>query len=182
MAKNANLIEKSRIYLVGFMGAGKSTIGPLLARQLNWSFCDLDVEIEKQQGCPIREIFTTGGEATFREMETAALRQWAGEPSLVIALGGGAFIGEANRQIVQQSGLSIFLDCPLELVLERCRRDSARPLFNDPQSILQLVQSRRPFYLQSDLQIDVRGLSPEEIVLEILAMLNRKDSRQRNGS
>jgi shikimate kinase len=177
----ANWKEKPCIYLVGFMGAGKSTIGPLLARRLGWSFCDLDQEIERAQGSSIRDIFQSRGEKAFREMETEALRLRAGEPNQVIALGGGAFVGEVNRNIVRQSGFSVFLDCPLDLVLERCRGDSTRPLFRDPMKVQQLFTVRRPYYLQSDLQTEVRGRSPEEIVEIILHVFNR-DSGRSNGS
>jgi shikimate kinase len=161
-------LSRGRIFLVGFMGAGKSTIGPRLACQLQWSFCDLDEQIEKEQGLSIRDIFHFQGEARFRELETEALKRTAQMNSTVIALGGGAFSSSGNREIVRQLGISVFLDCPFEVVLERCTACTGRPLFQEPVAVSALYQSRRPSYLLSDLSVEVGRQTPEQIVDIIL--------------
>ncbi len=164
-------LDKSRLFLVGFMGAGKSTIGPLLAHQLNWKFCDLDEQIEKDQKCTIREIFQSQGESRFRDLEAEALRQTAQINSVVVALGGGAFSFSQNREKVQQLGISIFLDCPLEAAFGRCAMNQERPLFQDREKASALYQSRRPFYLMSDFVVETGEKSPGQIVEIILDKL-----------
>ncbi len=164
-------LDKSRLFLVGFMGAGKSTIGPILARRLNWTFRDLDEQIEKEQKCTIREIFQSQGESRFRELESEALRQTSLINSAVVALGGGAFSFSQNRETVRQLGISIFLDCPLDVTLGRCVLNQERPLFQDREKASALYQSRRPFYLMSDLVIDTGEKFPDQIVENILDQL-----------
>src|SRR5882672_5846491 len=99
------------IFLVGFMGCGKTTLGRLLAAELHWDFIDLDEELIKRDGRQIKEIFRDNGEEFFRGVETAALRDMARRKRTVIALGGGTFISHENRSLIASSGLSIFLDC-----------------------------------------------------------------------
>jgi shikimate kinase len=111
------------IYLVGFMAAGKSTIGSALAEQLGWPFVDIDLEIERQEQLTIAQLFTDRGEAAFRDLETAMIRKRvnsirAGCPS-VVALGGGAFVQPKNWELLENNGITIWLDCPFDLV---CRR------------------------------------------------------------
>ena len=108
------------IYLVGFMGSGKTTIGRLLAERLGWHFADLDDEIEAQQGSSIAEIFDLRGEEEFRRIETGVVRAQVrtierGRPT-VVALGGGTFAQQANFDLLENNGVSIWLDCPLETV------------------------------------------------------------------
>src|SRR5512142_2087422 len=108
------------IFLVGFMGSGKSTVGRALAEELGWGFADLDEDIEKREGVPISQIFDTRGETEFRHAETAALRERVrsveGGHPCVIALGGGAFLSDENFQMVSNNGVSIWLDCPFSTV------------------------------------------------------------------
>jgi shikimate kinase len=164
-------LDKHRLFLVGFMGAGKSTIGPLLARRLNWEFCDLDEQIEEEQKCSVREIFRLQGESRFRDLEAAALRRTTQMESIVVALGGGAFTFFQNQEMVRQLGLSIFLDCPLDVALRRCTVNQERPLFRDREKARALYQSRRAFYLMSDLVIETGERSPDQIVEIILERL-----------
>ena len=107
-------MHKDRIFLVGFMGSGKSTVGPLVAAKLGWDFIDLDRQIEREQGRPIREIFEHQGEPEFRRIEMNHLRSLKDRAACVVALGGGTFVQEANRPIVTELGVSVFLDCRLE--------------------------------------------------------------------
>ncbi len=153
----------TRVFLVGFMGAGKSTIGPLLSVRLGWDFVDLDQDIEAFAGFPIRDIFETQGEDYFRSLEYAALVGLRQRQRCVVALVGGAFVSGRNRDLVKELGCSVFLDCPLELILTRCPMDGTRPLLQDRSMVEALYRSRLPFYLTSDLRVDVATRSPEEI-------------------
>jgi shikimate kinase len=157
----------TRIFLVGFMGAGKSTVGASLAMKLAWPFIDLDKEIEKSFGDPIHQIFKSKGEPFFRQLETEALKGVDRFPNCVVALGGGTFIEEKNRSLIKQLGFSIFLNLPLETVLQRCPIDDNRPLFQDRSSIKNLYFKRLPIYAQTDLEINA-SLSPDQIVDNIL--------------
>ncbi len=148
---------------MGFMGAGKSTIGPLLSARLGWAFVDLDQEIERRSGNLIRTIFEVHGETYFRSMEKTALERLKDRKNCVVALGGGTFVAEENRLLVRELGWSVFLDCPLELLLTRCLPDGTRPLFQDYPKIEALYQSRLPFYQTTDFRIDVSNRTPEEI-------------------
>ncbi len=162
------------IYLVGFMGVGKTTIGQMLADELGWSFLDLDAEIEREQMRTIAEIFEQQGESAFREMETAALEKrvravQSGRP-VVIALGGGAFVEPRNFEILENNGVTVWLDCPLPLVEQRlsaCGQD--RPLARDPLQLAQLYEQRRPTYSKADYRVD-GALEPRDIVAEILKL------------
>ena len=153
----------TRIFLVGFMGAGKSTIGPLLSTRLGWNFVDLDEEIEQSSGNQIRTIFEVHGESYFRSIEKAALERLRERKNCVVALGGGAFVAEENRLLVRELGWSVYLDCPLEVLLTRCPFDGTRPLFQDYPRIAVLYQKRLPFYQTCDFRIEVSNRTPDEI-------------------
>jgi shikimate kinase len=162
------------IYLVGFMGCGKSTVGHALADELGWRFVDLDEAIEKDQGKPIAEIFETQGEAAFRLLESAALRNIVrkiecGQP-YVIALGGGAFAQENNSSLLAEKGVSIWLDCPFEMVQRRVARDSQRPLARDPEKFRALYEERRPKYERADYRIEIHGDDCADAVKQVLAL------------
>lgn len=162
------------IYLVGFMGAGKSTVGRLLADELGWSFCDLDQEIETAQGASIAEIFDTRGEEEFRKIEHETLKQRirqieVGKP-MVIAVGGGAFAQAANQKLLTESGVPIWLDCSIDRVRSRLNGSSDRPLARDPEKFEQLYQDRRAAYSNADYRIEVSTDDPAEIVRAILKL------------
>ena len=155
-------LSNDKIFLVGFMGSGKSTIGPLLAAKLGWDFIDLDRQIEREQGRLIREIFKQDGECEFRRIEERHLRSVKDGGACVVALGGGAFVQEANRRIVSELGLSVFLDCRLEVIETRCARDGMRPLFETPELVKDLYTLRYPLYMRSDFSIDVSDIDPRQ--------------------
>src|SRR5262249_55248927 len=102
---------------------GKSTVGPRLASRMGWKFVDLDLEIESAERRSIPEIFKQSGESNFRALETAAIKALDQRPNCVVALGGGAFAQEANRHLIHGRGVWVFLDCPLERILDRCPPD-----------------------------------------------------------
>ena len=162
------------IYLAGFMGCGKTTIGRSLADHLGWTFFDLDDEIERRENHSISQIFETRGEAEFRQVETAALQERVraverGRPQ-VIALGGGAFLTEANFQLVTNNGVSVWLDCPLERIERRIAGHNHRPLARDPDAFRKLFEERRAGYQRADYRIDVDSDDCAAAVAQILAL------------
>src|ERR1700722_11876906 len=144
---NVRLKRTPGLYLVGFMASGKSTVGRLLAHRLGWSFFDLDHEIEAAEKTTIAELFDSRGEPEFRRIESEMLRQavrWSerGRPT-VLALGGGAFVNAANRDLILENGIAIWLDCPFDCVQRRVGDASARPLARDPGRFAALYEARR---------------------------------------
>ena len=134
------------IYLVGFMGCGKSTVGRALADELGWSFFDLDDEIESGAGSSIGEIFDTQGEPIFRALEASALAKrvkavQSGQPQ-VIALGGGALMNDKSFELVLNHGVVVWLDAPFELIEKRVAAESHRPLARDPEKLRELFEVR----------------------------------------
>ena len=152
------------IYLVGFMGSGKSTIGRLLAERIGWHFVDLDAEIEAAQRMTILEIFETRGEAEFRRVEHQKLRAHVrtiecGRPA-VVALGGGAIVQPENCELLHDNGITIWLDCPFETVRRRVEPASHRPLARDPASFARLYEARRESYARADYRIPIESDDP----------------------
>jgi len=159
------------IYLLGFMGSGKSTVGKMLARMLGWPFIDLDTVIEAGQGLSIREIFENSGEPFFRQIERAALTEASKAEPSVIALGGGTFAQPANIDLIRESGgTTVWLDCPPEVLRARCQGLQNRPLFRDEESFTQLLTQRIPCYGLADFRISTEGRKPEEVVEQILSL------------
>lgn len=162
------------IYLVGFMGSGKSTVGRSVARHLGWRFADLDEDIEARARMPVARIFETEGEAGFRKLETEMLRWRAQDVARgvpwVIAVGGGCFAREDNFDIIQNHGISIWLDAPLELILARVAGSTHRPLARDPERFRQLYEERRPAYARADYRIEVCPRGSAGAVEDILRL------------
>ena len=159
------------IYLLGFMGSGKTTVGALLALELGWPFIDLDAVIEAGQGETIREIFDRAGEPAFRRLEHAALTEVSRTEPAVIALGGGTFVQEPNLQLIRAAGgTTIWLDCTLDELRVRCEAIDNRPLFRDELSFRNLLEQRLPFYRLADYRVSTEGRSPEEVLSEILRL------------
>jgi shikimate kinase len=159
------------IYLLGFMGSGKSSVGVLLAEELGWPFIDLDTTIEAGQGASIREIFERAGEPFFRQLEHAALAEVSKKEPAVIALGGGTFAQKANFDFIRErGGATIWLDSPLEELWQRCATMDNRPLFRDRESFAQLYAQRVAYYRQATFRISTERRYPQEIVGEILRL------------
>jgi shikimate kinase len=123
---------KRNIVITGFMGAGKTTVGLLLAERLGWPFVDMDAIIEEREGRSISEIFASDGEPYFRRLETSLCRELAAWRSLVIATGGGALVNTANLTIMAGTGLVVCLGCALDNLLQRIPQDGTRPLLATP--------------------------------------------------
>jgi shikimate kinase len=172
-----------RVYLAGFMASGKSTVGPRLAERLGLGFLDLDDRIEAQAGQPIPDIFATEGEMGFRQRETRALWDTAGTDDMVVALGGGTIVDDANRAWAKDHGLVVTLTVPPETVLERVG-DAAehRPLLQDASGtplsregmrtrIERLLAERRPAY--HDVHATVDADRPPKAVVDAVEDLAR---------
>jgi shikimate kinase len=164
------------VFLVGFMGAGKTSVGEVLGKKLGWRFEDLDELIERREKRSIEAIFRESGETAFRAAEHAALRQVlldVASRSEVVALGGGAFVHSANARLLEESGFpSVFLDAPVEELFHRCQaQELARPLKGGQDEFRSLYESRRPAYLEALLRIDTQGKNLEEIATEIATNL-----------
>jgi shikimate kinase len=147
------------LFLVGFMGSGKTTVGRIVSAELGWAFVDIDEDIERDQKQSIGAIFDRQGEAEFRRIETEAIRKRvvdieAGNP-MVVALGGGAFAREENFQLIENNGVTVWLDCPIDLIRKRIESATHRPLARDPVKLEELYHSRRPAYARADFRIDV---------------------------
>ena len=155
------------IYLVGFMGSGKSTIGPILAREMKRPFHDLDALIENEQNKTIAAIFDSKGESFFRGLEAHSLVQSQYLEPCVMALGGGAFVSESNRNFISKHGVSVWLEIPLQLAKTRCEDSPDRPLARDLNQWESLFQAREMHYSLADIHIEVEGKSPDQIAAEI---------------
>jgi shikimate kinase len=164
-------LKAAIIYLVGFMGTGKTSVGRCLAEFLGWSFTDLDASIERREGIPIREIFRLKGEPYFRGIEREELRKLSFLRESVVALGGGAFCSDENIAIVKASGISVWLDLPLESLQDRCVSDGTRPLFTTPEETEALFRSRLPSYSKADLRLELKDLTVEDAARQILVLL-----------
>jgi shikimate kinase len=170
------------VFLVGFMGAGKTAVGQRLAQQLGWRFVDLDEEIERQAERSIAQIFKTSGEAEFRKLETEMLSKLlqqvsVGEPA-VVALGGGTFVQRENVEKLREAGARvIFLDAPLEELLSRCEAQQGRirPLLKyDAEALNVLYAERRPLYLGAETTVHTSGKSVAEVASEVERWVNAR--------
>lgn len=164
-----------RVFLTGFMGSGKTTVGRLLSHRLELPFIDLDQEIERRAGMTVKEIFQQGGEPLFRRLEQDALAaSVAVERESVIATGGGTLTVDRNRRLLAESGVSVWLDPPFSVITERIGglgRDD-RPLFRDESQALALYRSRLPIYRRADLRLGIEpGEAPEEVAARLALLL-----------
>lgn len=166
-----------RIFLTGFMGAGKTSVGQALAAQLAVPFADLDLAIEARAGRTVRQIFAEGGEPAFRQLEQetlVALLERADLPDLVVATGGGTAAVELSAGLLHAAGITVWLNPPFATIVERIgglgKED--RPLFRDETQAWALYRERLPAYRRSDLQIDVSpGESADEVAARIVLRL-----------
>lgn len=164
------------VFLVGFMGAGKTSVGRSLGQRLGWSFEDLDDRIQARAGRSLAEIFRDSGEPAFRGLENAALRELLSELNAeprIVALGGGAFAQPGNMTLLEDAGLLvIFLDGPAEELFRRCRQEHReRPLLQDATQFAELYEQRRSFYRKASCHINTAGKDVDTIVTEVACRL-----------
>jgi shikimate kinase len=178
MAAMAHLPARiSRIVLVGFMGAGKSTVGALLAPQLRWRFLDADAVLESRHEATIAEIFATQGEPAFRRLEAEVIRDLLHEQNLVLAVGGGAIETDATREAIFSSPETcvVFLEAPLEIMIERCEQQpdaAVRPVLKDRERLKTRFENRLPHYRNAHLVVETAARTPQETVQHIIESLN----------
>lgn len=168
-------LQGLNIYLIGMMGSGKSTVGPLLAQHLGYSFLDTDTTIERLINQTVAEIFQTKGEAEFRQIETQVLSEVSAHLRLVVATGGGIVVEQENWNHLHQ-GLVIWLNPPVEVLIERLKHDTTRPLLSDSadlESKLVTIRTERHHrYAEADIQIPItQNLTAAEIVDRILTAI-----------
>lgn len=171
-----------KIYLVGFMGSGKTTVGRELAARIDAPFFDLDELIESSEQMSIREIFATRGEPYFRKRERDLLRSTKHLESAVVATGGGTFTFDENIQFIQSEGMSVYLSAPYALLRARAGGKEDRPLFRDDLAAHELYANRIRYYRMSDLTVEIReDETPVEIVERLLLELPKSvlDSARR---
>ena len=165
----------STVALVGFMGAGKTTVGQALADRLGWGFADLDQLIEAHEGRTVPQIFAQDGEPGFRELEQIVLTEALnrGLNGFVLALGGGAFVSPEVRQILRRRGVrAVWLDAPAEELFRRCDQpDVARPLRQDRDQFARLYEQRLSSYRQADVHVLTTSKEISTLVEEIVAQL-----------
>lgn len=162
------------LYLVGFMGCGKTTIGRALAQRIGWHFADLDTDIEKAHGGAVQQIFSEHGEAHFRALEHQALKARISEiergKPCVVALGGGAFVQPENFALLENNGVTLWLDAPFELIRKRVPDDGTRPLAMDPVKFRHLFDVRRAQYRLADHRVEIASEDLEANLAAILAL------------
>jgi shikimate kinase len=164
------------IYLIGLMGAGKTTIGRQLAKALSMPFYDSDKAVEESTGVDIPTIFEFEGEEGFRGREQKMIQKLTQLKGIVLATGGGAILREENRKVLKDNGYVVYLQCSVERILERTRRDTQRPLLktDNPKERLQLLfEQRQPLYLAcADFKIDTGIHKSKTVVSRILEEYN----------
>jgi shikimate kinase len=164
------------IVLVGFMGAGKTSVGKALGQRLGWPFEDLDDRIQARMGHSIEHIFQNRGESGFRRAETAALRDLFAERGpwpRIVALGGGAFVRSPNTAVLKKAQAhTVFLDAQAQELFRRCQLDGVRrPLLQDLKQFRELYEQRRPHYLRARLRIETGGKDVADVVAEVACSL-----------
>jgi shikimate kinase len=160
-----------RLYLTGFMGAGKTTVGRCLAGRLDCPFVDLDAAVEERVGSTVGEVFERHGEAHFRRLEAVELRRTQEFEHVVVATGGGTPIEAANRRWMGAHGIVVWLDLPFERLAERLATAPGRPLWPNAFEAERLFADRRRFYGECDLAVEGAGLAAEEVAAEVLLAL-----------
>ena len=164
-------MKADKLYLVGFMGAGKTSVARALGRRMGWRFEDIDHQIEVREHQRVAEIFARQGESYFRSVERAVLQDLLAQRHAVIATGGGTFVDPDNRAAMLSDGAVAWLDVPLERVIERVPADGRRPLAADRVQMEQLYARRRAAYSQAHVRIDASRPLPE-IVERILEWID----------
>jgi shikimate kinase len=165
------------VYIVGFMGAGKSTVGPIVAEGLSLPFVDLDCRIAQEADKPITMIFEEDGEEAFRRAESEALAEVAGGPPSVVACGGGIVIDAANRELLASTGVVVYLSVTEEEALRRVGAGTHRPLLgSDPERhVRELMEARRALYEgAADVMVDATWADPTEIAESVLGLVEAR--------
>jgi shikimate kinase len=170
-------VTVDKIFLVGFMAAGKTTVARALATRLGWNAEDVDELIEARERRTVAEIFARQGEPYFRAIEREILHLLLPLRHLVVATGGGTFVDPDNRAAMNRDGLSIWLDVPFEEVVGRLPLDGRRPLAADRAQMERLFATRQLAYAQAHLRVDARGMHAEAVVERIMDGIKEMERR-----
>jgi shikimate kinase len=165
------LVKTDKLYLVGFMGAGKTTLAQALSRRLGWRMEDVDLVIEARERRTVADIFAREGEPYFRALERQVIWSLLPERHAVIATGGGTFVDADNRAAINADGVSVWLDVPFEVLLNRIPADGRRPLANDRVQMALLYETRRLAYQQAQVRLDASRARAEELVEQLIEQL-----------
>jgi len=166
-------VKADKVYLVGFMAAGKTTLARALAKRLDWRVTDIDDLIEQREHMSVAQVFAKRGEPYFRAAERAILQQQLAPRHLVVATGGGTFVDPQNRSVINRDGVSVWLDAPLERIIARLPVDGRRPLAADRVELERLYHARRAAYEQAHVRLDASRAGIDALVEELLDWLRR---------
>jgi shikimate kinase len=164
-------VKTDKIYLVGFMGAGKTTLAQALAKRLGWRCEDVDALVEARERRSVADIFARDGEPYFRTLERQAILSLLPLRHAVVATGGGTFVDPENRAAINADGVSVWLDLPFEELLARVPPDGRRPLASDLTQMTLLYEGRRLAYEQAHIKLDAARLRTEELIEELVDKL-----------
>ena len=164
-------MKTDKIYLVGFMGAGKTTVAQALARRLGWRAEDVDALIEAQERRSVADIFAREGEPYFRALERQVIFSLLPARHVVVATGGGTFVDAENRAAINADGVSVWLDLPFEELLARIPPDGRRPLAADLAQMTRLYENRRLAYEQAHVKLEAARLRTEELIERLVDVL-----------
>lgn len=161
-------MRTDKVYLVGFMASGKTSLARALSRRLDWQMADVDELIETRERLDVAAIFARHGEAYFRAVERQVLDELVPARHMVVATGGGTFVDPRNRALINHDGTSIWLDASLDRVIDRLPSDRRRPLAADRAHLARLYEARRAAYQQAHVRLDANGPSVEALVEQAL--------------
>lgn len=163
-----------RVVLVGFMGAGKSTVGPLLATRLGWEFLDMDVRIEERLGMDVATCFRDLGEARFRSEERAVARELVDRRHLVVAAGGGAFTAAETRALLRRNAITVWLRADLATVLLRVPADGRRPLAGNRDIMSSRLAEREAAYREADVTVETSDVGPDAVAERVVSAVRQR--------
>jgi shikimate kinase len=174
LAQGTGRVAPRRLVLVGFMGAGKSTVGPLVAKRLGWDFVDMDARIEERVGSSVADMFKARGEDAFRLEEEAVARELHARGEVVVAAGGGALLRPTTRELLRENALTVWLRCGLDTILQRVPADGRRPLAGNRDIMKIRLAERETSYREADVTVDASEPGPDAVAERVVATIGER--------